>query len=346
MKNGRPLRFLLLTLGGWTGLRTVMLWPDPLPQALPPPLPSLLRLANAAPPPALASAPAQPAPSAAAQPADARRGSWSPSLVVAPATPPRMAVARATPGEPIDLTLALAALVRFDQAEVEPQGNGAIPPPLRPTPVAGPRSRLAASAWLITRGGSGGTLLGGQLGGSQAGTRLTYALGEARRVAVAARVATPLSGRGREAALGLEWQPTRAPLRLVAEQRLSLDGGKGGPTLMAIGGIGPTPIAAGFRLESYAQAGAIARHGVEAFADGAARLAHPVASLGGTTLDAGAGTWGAAQRGAARLDVGPSLGLVVPVAHHPIRLTLDYRYRVAGEARPGSGVALAIGSDF
>lgn len=231
-------------------------------------------------------------------------------------------------------------------AEVPPARDGAITSPLRLPPIAAPRPRLAVSTWLIARGGSGGTLLGGQLGGSQAGARLTYALGQARRVALAARIATPLAGRGREAALGVEWQPTRAPIRLVAEQRLSLDGGRGGPTLMAIGGIGPTPVVAGFRLESYAQAGAIARDGVEAFADGAARLTRPVASLGDATLDLGVGGWGAAQRGAARLDVGPSIGLVVPVDRHAVRLTLDYRRRIAGDARPGSGVALSIGGDF
>ena len=343
MRNGRPLRFVTVTIGGWTVLRVAMLWPD----AAPGP-----RGVSAIPHPVVAAAEAMPVPTrplAAAHkvvafPRRADAAAWlrlehpvSGTRPLAPTVKGRLSVA-----------LALAGLARFgrDGVVTETAGRGAIPPPLRPTPIAGAPSRFAASAWLIARGGRNGTLLGGQLGGSQAGARLTYALGSARKVALAARVATPLSGRGREAAVGVEWQPTRAPVRLVAEQRVSLDGGKGGPTLMAIGGIAPTPIAGGFRLESYAQAGVIARDGAEAFADGAARLARPLASIGGGTLDLGGGVWGGAQRGAARLDIGPSLGLVVPVGRRAVRLTLDYRARVAGEARPGSGVALSIGSDF
>jgi len=110
-------------------------------------------------------------------------------------------------------------------------------------PVSPERSRVAASAWLLARGGPAGTLSGGQLGASQAGLRITYALGEARKVSLAARLAAPLEGRGREAAVGLEWQPTRLPVRFVAEQRFVLDGGRGGPTLGVIAGYGPGEIA-------------------------------------------------------------------------------------------------------
>jgi hypothetical protein len=220
-----------------------------------------------------------------------------------------------------------------------------LPPPLVPTPLAKGRSRLAGSAWLLARSGPGGSLDGGQLGASQAGLRLTYALGAARRVALAARVSAPINGRGREAALGIEWQPTRLPVRLIAEQRVSLDGGRGGPTVGVIGGYGPADMVAGVRLEAYGQAGAIARDGVETFIDTAARITHPV-YVAGKRLDLGLGTWGSAQRGARRFDVGPTLGLAVPVAGKSIRLNLDWRARVGGDARPGSGPAFSIGSDF
>ena len=55
---------------------------------------------------------------------------------------------------------------------------------------------------------------------------------------------------------------------------------------------------------------------------------------------------GGAQRGAARVDIGPSAGLVVPVGASAVRVTLDWRQRIAGDAAPGSGPALSIGSDF
>lgn len=201
--------------------------------------------------------------------------------------------------------------------------------------------RWSASGWLMLRqGGSPGVAPGGQLGGSQAGVRLVYMLAPKRRVAAFARVVTPLSGRGREATLGVEWQPSRVPVRIVAEQRFAIDGGNGGPGLGLVGGLDRAVM--GFRLETYGQAGAIRRARIEPYADGAARVTRRL----GHGLAIGAGMWGAAQRDAARFDVGPSATLTVPVARHSFRLALDWRQRVAGDARPGSGVALSLGSDF
>ncbi|MCP3734146.1 hypothetical protein M9979_04550 [Sphingomonas sp. RP10(2022)] len=219
-------------------------------------------------------------------------------------------------------------------------------PAVQPPPIAQGPSRWAGSAWLIARGGNVASVTSGQLGGSQAGVRLTYALGAARRVALAARVSAPLSGRGREAAIGLDWQPMRAPIHIVAEQRIALDGGRGGPMVGVIAGFGPTRIAPALTLEGYGQAGLIDRGQTEAFADGALRAAHPLGALGAVRIDIGAGIWGGAQRGATRLDLGPSLGIVVPVGKRRLRLTADWRQRVAGAARPDSGPALSIGTDF
>lgn len=345
MRNGRPLRFLVVTLLGWSGFRAVALWQAAVPPGTPMPLP-LIGAAVAserADPMAWLRAPGDRPPIA----------SWPTARAVAVAAP-RLPVVPAHhgPPPPDQLALALAAPVRFGSVVDAPAQQGAITPPLRPTPVATTRSRLAGSAWLIARSGGagGGTLTGGQLGASQAGARLTYALGEGRRVALSARIASPFHGQGKEAGVGLDWQPTRAPVHLIAEERVSLDSGHGGPTVMAVGGLNPTPIAAGFRLEAYGEAGAIARPaaygGVEGFGDGAARLTRPIATLGKLRLDLGAGSWGAIQRGARRLDVGPTLGIVAPLGRKSMRLTLDWRGRVAGDARPGSGPALSLGTDF
>lgn len=220
-----------------------------------------------------------------------------------------------------------------------------IPPADRLLPIESSGSRWAASGWVIARGGMASSVSTAQLGASQAGLRLTYAVGQSRRVALAARVSTPLAGRGREAAVGLDWRPTAAPIHLLAEQRLSLDGGEGGPTLGLIGGFGPSQVGPGVLVEAYGQAGIIARGGGEAFADGAVRATHPL-TLGGLRFDIGAGAWGGAQRGAARLDVGPTLGLVATVGGRAIRLSADWRQRIAGGARPGSGPALSVGTNF
>lgn len=323
MNGGRPLRFLTLTLGGWVAIRTLALLPTTAP------LPALFDVIA---PPAVVMLSA-PSPQGrpvsvgrivqAIEPAHARPGRSA--LPGSPSRPPAMA---ASPPDP---------------APVPPQAS--LPPPLVPTPRGTGRSRLSGSAWLLVRGGPAGSLDGGQLGASQAGIRLTYALDAARRLALSARLSAPIRGRGREAALGLEWQPTRLPIRVIAEHRVSLDGGRGGPTMGVIGGYGPADIAPGVRLEAYGQAGAIARDGVETFIDTAARVTHPV-DIGQDRIDLGLGAWGSAQRGARRLDIGPTLGIAVPVAGKAIRLNLDWRQRIGGDARPGSGPALSIGSDF
>ena len=196
--------------------------------------------------------------------------------------------------------------------------------------------------WFALRPGTGlGTAPGGgQLGGSQAGVRAAYMLAPGRRIAAFARVAAPLSGKGREAALGVEWQPTRLPVRLVAEQRFGLDGTRGGTGIGVLGGTDSR--VGGLRLETYAQAGGVRRTRWDFYVDGAARLTRPLVDESGLHISLGAGAWGAAQREAARLDIGPS----VTAAMNNVRLSLDWRQRVAGLARPGSGLALTIGGDF
>lgn len=343
-RGGRPLRFLAVTLGCWIGMRMFVLWPVAIVPGVAsgPAIKPQVLAATISP---VAIIPATPLVEAVKRPQGGLRRSATTTTAALPARlSPAFGNAAVAPGSAA--ALALAALVRYGDAITIGPMPGIIPPPFAPPPLATPPARLAGSAWLLARGGAGGTLLGGQLGASQAGVRLTYALGDARRIALSARVATPLRGRGAEAAAGLDWQPTSMPLHLLAEERFSLDGGRGGPTLLVIGGVNPTEVAAGFRLEAYGEAGAIKRDGVEAFGDGAARLTHRMASRGLARLDLGAGVWGAGQRGVRRLDIGPTVGAVLPVAGRALRITADWRARIAGNASPGSGPALSIGTDF
>lgn len=217
------------------------------------------------------------------------------------------------------------------------------PPALAPVRA---RRRWSASIWLLARGGEGGGALapGGTLGGSQAGGRLLYRLNEdARRpLALAGRVYAPLRRTsGAEAAIGLDWQPLPAPVHALVERRVAI--GRDGRSAFALTIYGGRSVALPrrFRLDAYAQAGLVGARRRDAFADGAARL---IAPLGPVEL--GAGLWGAAQPGVARLDAGPATSVRVPLRNINLRLYADWRFRLAGDAAPGSGPALTLASDF
>lgn len=335
--RGRPLRFLAVFLVAWIGVRVALLWPQ---------IDSAADVLRAVVPVPVAVIPPESPVVASEHTAkgDVRR--WYRAAVAKP----RGRLTLRKP-DPTRIALALLGLVRYGDAQPVSQESPLLPglPHRQSQPlVRRPLSRWSASAWLLARGGSGLAPggLGGQLGGSQAGVRVAYAIDRKHRVALAGRVSSPLGPGLREAALGVEWQPTRLPLRLVAEQRFAIAGGRGGPALGVVGGLDPTPLPLGFRLEGYGQAGVIRRTATEPYVDGALRVAHPVTEIGRVRVDFGAGLWGAAQRGAARLDLGPSLAVAIPIGARSVRFGLDWRQRVAGAARPGSGLAVTLGSDF
>jgi len=335
--QGRPIRFLALIASGWIGVRILLLWSQT--GSLPEAIRRVVPLASPAIPGAVA-APAQVSPVPAVGAARIRG-------VVGGRHPSPRTVAPVIAADPERVQMALLALLQygapaFAGVATEPLPVSAQPDHLPPSP-----SRWSASAWLVARPGAGlGAAPGAsQLGGGQAGLRIAYMLLPERRLAAFARVVTPLRGKGAEASLGLEWQPTRAPIRLVAEQRFGLDGTRSGTGIGMIAGFDGS-IAPGFRLESYGQAGAIRRSRTEPYADGAVRATRMLAEEGGIRLALGGGAWGAAQRDAARLDLGPSATLAFPLGKQNVRLALDWRQRVAGDARPGSGLAFTVGSDF
>ena len=107
----------------------------------------------------------------------------------------------------------------------------------------------------------------------------------------------------------------------------------------------------GFQVRGYAQAGWVGGDYATAFVDGQIVADREVAAfdLGKTrdgSLRVGGGAWGGAQRNAERLDAGPSASLVVPVADAPVRLSVDYRFRILGDAEPDSGVAVTLSTGF
>jgi hypothetical protein len=161
---------------------------------------------------------------------------------------------------------------------------------------------MSADAWMLVRSGDGaGTLAAGDglLGGSQVGTRILYRLaGEASApLSLSARLSSPMRRNGAEAAVGVEWQPVAGvPVRVLAERRQRVAGtGRSAFAVLAHGGLSDLPVAAGFRLDAYAQAGVVGARRRDLFADGGATL---VRSLGpapdGPAL--GIGAWAGRSR--------------------------------------------------
>lgn len=216
---------------------------------------------------------------------------------------------------------------------------------------ADPENRWSAAGWLFARRGAGtptlaaGSSPGRSLGGSQAGARIGWRP-NGGGVEVFGRVVT--AGRiddGAEAAGGVALRPSgRLPVQIIIERRQRLTGpGRNAFAVYAQGGE-TTAIAGGWRLESYGAAGVVGARRRDLFIEGSVQIYRPVAQAGRLTLSTGGGIWGAAQPGANRLDVGPTLtadaGPATP------RLVVDWRQRVAGNAAPPSGPAVTLSIGF
>ncbi len=324
-----PLRFIAVIILGWAGVRAWMLMPE-----------AVIPAGEAAEAPtAVPTAPPR---------VETERAITTP--LEQPLLMPKATRAAVRPSPP---PIAVAAIVQHAQAPLGPVTPIAQAPPIqiwpqpRPAaaaPLIGLRGvdRWSASAWLLVRGDQRATLASaGTLGGSQAGFRLGYRL--TRPLALSARISSPLRNRdAAEAALGLEWRPLEAmPVALLAERRQAIgrDGRSGFALLLHGGSSWRLPERA--RLDLYAQAGVVGTRSRDLFADGAAHLGVPIRGIEiGAALSAGA------QPGLARLDVGPQVTLRVPFGQERLRVTAEWRFRIAGDARPGSGPALTLASDF
>jgi len=238
-------------------------------------------------------------------------------------------------------------------ARTPPAPASAAPPaePMRPRP-----SRWSGDGWLAWRPGSSAPLGPGAItpvyGGSQAGAILRYELapGSRRRPAGYVRVVQALGGRREgDLAAGLALRPLAGmPVTAHGEARLSRRGAalEVRPAAFLSGGVEAAPLAAGFAARGYAQAGYVGGRDATAFADGSLIADRPVWRDRETALSAGGGVWGGAQRGAARLDLGPSASLRFRLGEGTARLSADYRLRIAGNAEPAAGAALTLSAGF
>ncbi|MFZ1742412.1 MAG: hypothetical protein WAT93_06135 [Pontixanthobacter sp.] len=190
-------------------------------------------------------------------------------------------------------------------------------------------------------------------GGSQAGAVLRYQLEPRSRnkANIYVRVTKALNQQNEgDIAAGLAARPIAAlPVSTQAELRLSRTAGGREllrPAALAVTEFSPIELPLGFRSEFYAQGGYVGGEYATAFADGQVRVDRKLRSFDQANLRLGAGAWGGAQKGVARLDIGPSASVDMPIAGGSARLAIDYRYRIAGEANPPSGIAITLSTGF
>jgi hypothetical protein len=338
MSGSPPLRFVGVVVGGWVCARAAVLAPDLLTEEV--------RANESAPAaePAFAEAEVVPAPEgsppAAILPVLQRPSSGLRILEASKEKAQRIRLAVSTTTG----RLAVVPPIEPPASPLPPEAPPSIEPaqPIAAALDAQP-SRLSVSGWALVREGSGRQLAaGGVLGGSQAGVRATYRL--ERSLALSARLSSPLQGDGAEAALGVEWQPVpEVPVKLLAERRQAIgEEGRSAFAVMAHGGVSKVRVAGPVEMDAYAQAGVVGARERDGFVDGAVKLGVPV----GSGVSVGAGAWGAAQPGVSRLDVGPQVTVELPGGGINLRVSAEWRVRVAGDAEPGSGPALTVGTGF
>lgn len=377
--DARALRFLLLCVGGWTVLRVAAHWNPDVPTPPPPANPPW-----SVPSPFAATGWARGSTAPAAAPTSIKAAqrsdrSAAPRLaeayasiatVGAPALPDANNVSVGSGGTTDRHSLRAALIARLLPPPPGGTARTAMPrtmtdwfPPATATraePGQGKpfwmRRQLAGwslGGWLYLRDGGlaapGSITAASQLGGSQAGLRLGYGFGVTGRVRAYGRATIAVRRPAqRELAFGLALAPVAHwPVDVAIEQRLAVGReGRTALTAMVSGGISDIALPHGFRLDAYGQAGVVGTRRRDGFADGAIVIDRRLGSDETSPLRLGALAAAAVQPGASRVDVGPRLTLRLPDVGEGSRIALDWRQRVAGNARPESGAALTLAADF
>lgn len=227
-----------------------------------------------------------------------------------------------------------------------------------PKPQDKPRAdRWSLDNWAFWRQGSSSiptTNLGRapSYGASQAGSVLRYELApsNARRPRLYLRGYSALAGPSeQEVSAGLSARPlAKIPLRLHAEARALRASGRTSARGAAFvtTELPPAKLPLGLEGEFYGQAGYVLGRNETGFADGQAQVTRKVSDLSLAKIRVGAAAFAGAQKGAQRLDVGPTLRFDLSLGDSPARLSVDWRERVAGDAEPDSGVAVTLSTRF
>ena len=197
------------------------------------------------------------------------------------------------------------------------------------------------------------------LGGSQTGSIVGYTVNPLgrRRVTAFARLTTGSDASGAidpetsEAALGVRLDPfARLPVHVAIERRFALGSWAVNAWAARIAGgtqgqarIGRLPL----DWDAYGEGGIVDFADPQPYVGAQGRLLTPILHMGRLQLDGGAGAWGSAQDAfvtSHQFDLGPTLRF----RHDrwPVSAALDYRFRVIGNAQPGSGVAFTLAGEF
>jgi len=362
------IRFLGLAIVSWAAIRAISLGLIPGMEALAfdaeaaqPPQPQLPAIQPTALPPIEPVAPAYQPPTAAmgygpqgAYPPYGGYPAFAPYPVYVPvsaaalrSSPPQIVYVDRAPALPAEINVYGSPFA--DSAQPRPIGEARVParqstPSFEepPSPRRFLPERLSLSSWAMMRNQAGSDSLAsnGMLGGSQAGMRLLWRFNP--NLAASFRTSAPVnSQRGVEAALGVRYQPfTQWPVAVTLERRYAFkDYGQNAFALFAEGGLYGRPLPWNSTLDAYFQGGVVDFNSPDWFVDGQAAVTRPV----WRNLSAGFGAWGGAQPGLNRLDIGPRVSLRVG---QRMRVHLDYRYKLLGNAQPGSGGVVTIAGDF
>jgi hypothetical protein len=361
----RPsLRFLGLAVIGWVGVRAAALGilpgselfhierseakpPAIIPTAFPPIEPVALAQPQVAP---IQYAPASYYPEQQARPVMVPVYYAAPVSAPVPAAPQRYEELPLPPRRTLygsateldDMPVSRLAAVSRPARSSSPAVETPPAPPLRPR-----LDRLQLSSWALLRNqntgvaGSQSLASGGQLGASQAGARVLYNFN--RQLALSARMSSEVGRRGGEVAVGVRVQPLLGlPVWLTAERRQRIGrfgGGRNDFALFAEAGLYQRPLPGRFKLDSYLQGGVVGVKTRDLFIDGALTVTRPIYRK----FSFGFGVWGGAQPGLSRLDAGPRFTVQV---RRNVKVHADWRQKLIGNARPGSGPALTLAGDF
>jgi hypothetical protein len=277
-----------------------------------------------------------------------------PPLAFAP-VPPRIASGH---------VLLLAAA--FAQLEVPPELAAlvlrarAAPPRVSAFPLlVGNTARVSAKrwsgdAWLLLRSDTTTPITSGRgsYGQSQVGAVLRYRIAPSsgHRPAAYVRASTALADAGNpEVAVGIAGRAVPGvPVVLAAEVRAAklYSGTAVRPAVFGYSELPPIRLPLGARGEAYLQGGYVGGRFATPFVDGQVRLDRALTRLGSAVLRAGGGAWGGAQKGSKRLDIGPGATVMIELGGAPVRMSADWRFRVAGNANPSSGPVLTVSTGF
>ena len=218
----------------------------------------------------------------------------------------------------------------------------------------GTASPWSMDAWALWREENDSPLLSGRpsYGRSQLGAVVRYSLAPSNSHALQIHMRGSLALEGRkerEAALGTSMRPVPGvPVRLAAEARVSETdrGTELRGAAFAVSEFPPLDLPGSLRADVYMQGGYVTGDFATPFVDGQARVTRALIRSDELLLSAGGGVWGGAQKDAQRLDLGPSAAVNFRIGPVRGRATVDYRFRVAGDAEPASGPALTLSAGF